>query len=182
MEPPMDRTEAIAKLVVESVAAGAQLTHNPSQSHGEHDFDIVLPGGGRGLLEVTRATEESQRAMQGALRSSRHGGPFVPVNRCQSGWYVILGGKPDLKRIRRQIDGYLADIELEGRTRFFAPADSPDSCALERIWANLGVEAGAQTSGSKVPQSACPARVSEENCVQPRSHKQSRQLLKGRTI
>ena len=137
----MNRSEAVAKCIVEAALPGADLRYVEDQSRRIHDFDLVFADGRQALLEVTRSTQQALKKLEAQIAAAQKGG-LIPAKRCRNGWYVHLGIDASVRRVQRKIDDYLADVEAEGRNRFSSFTDSVDSAAVRRILQDLHVEAG----------------------------------------
>lgn len=140
----MNESECIAKAVVEVVLPGSRMTFQESQSNHECDFALELPSGEVACLEVTASVDERHKEVLDVLTHPRKRGPFVTARLCQHGWYVHPEPGAEIKRIRQRVDEYLHRIELSGVSKFFAPFDAHDNPAIQRIWEDLKIEAGAQ--------------------------------------
>lgn len=133
----MDKAEAAAKSIIERLIPGARMHYCDSQSLGEHDFDLEYPTGTRVPLEVTQSIDRAMKETCAAIRGS-----FVPRVLCKCDWYVYPGRDARINPIRKRVDSYLAKIEAEGRTQFFAFTDSAKSPAVRKILLELGIEYG----------------------------------------
>ena len=142
MQNPMKDSEAIAKGVIETLLPGAVMHYRLQQSSGEYDFDLVYRSGQIAPLEVTVTTDQGYKEMVAALRDTRKGGLFVNTKLCRRDWYVFPAVGANASTIRKQVDAYLADIEAEGRERFFVYTDAGESLAVARIFTDLRIEAG----------------------------------------
>lgn len=138
----MNKSETVAKGIVENLVPGTRMHYCKSQSSGEHDFDIEYPGGARVPLEVTEFTDQGAEATRAAILESRRGGPFVRRVHCARDWYVHPMANANINKIRTHVDRYLAAIEAEGREQFFAFSDATESPAVSAILQELGIEAG----------------------------------------
>ena len=138
----MDHSELVAKRVMERVVPGAAMVYRSDQSAGQHDFDLELPDGTREPVEVTASVDERRERTVAAILNERKGGPFVPIKRCQYDWLVHALASANINRIRAQVDDYLAEVEAAGITRFFSPTDADENPPVQRIYADLGVDAG----------------------------------------
>jgi hypothetical protein len=137
----MDKAEAAAKSIIEHLIPGARMHYCGSQSLGEHDFDLEYPTGTRVPLEVTQSIDRVMKETCAAIRSQQ-GGPFVARGRCEHDWYVYPGRNAHISTIRKKVADYLATIEAEGRTKFFAFTDSAKSPPVRKILLELGIESG----------------------------------------
>jgi hypothetical protein len=140
----MDRAETAAKSIIESLMRGARMHYRESQSAGEHDFDLEYATGLRVPLEVTMSTDEIAEAKAAEINRSKRG-PFVPRIRCQRDWWVHPLRHAHIRKIRKDIDLYLAAIEAEGLEHFNAFVDAADSAAVNAILEDLGIEYGQVT-------------------------------------
>lgn len=132
------KTETLAVRVVERLLAGSRMRFVETQSHGEHDFNLVLAAGDIVPLEVTEVASAEWRAMSAALDKTR----FIPRRLCQNDWRVTPEPGSNVKRLVAKLDASLAAIEAEGITKFFASRHASESSAVRRIWEDLGITAG----------------------------------------
>lgn len=140
----MNASETFAKAVVESLIPGARMLPLKSQSQGEHDFDLHLPDGRLALVEVTAAVDAAQRSAHASITNDRQGGQFIPAILSRGDWYVTPSPGAQIKKVRANVDRYLAEIEGEGRISFFAPLDAHESAAVRAIYDDLHVEYGSR--------------------------------------
>lgn len=138
----MDECEALAKAVIEDVIPRSRMKFHFEQSHGNYDFDLVYPDGKLAAVEVTAAKNELIEGTLAAILDEKKGGSFVPRHQCRNDWmvYPTVGARINL--IRRQVDSYLAQVEAEGLSHFFAYTDYPDSRAVQLLFEELQIEAG----------------------------------------
>ncbi|MFN2444412.1 MAG: hypothetical protein ABR606_02295 [Vicinamibacterales bacterium] len=134
--------EAVAKLIVETLIAGAVMRYCVRQDHRECDFELTPPNGGVVPFEVTTAADRTLNQTLAAIRAHSKGGPFVQRTVAKNDWYVHPLPSADIRKVRRNVDGYLAKIELEGRTTFFADTDAAESPAVWAIFRDLRIDAG----------------------------------------
>jgi hypothetical protein len=138
----MKFSERLAKVIVERVILGASMHFRISQGSGERDFDLELPDGSIVPLEVTTASDECVNKQIAATVAPGKGGSFVPRQLSQSDWWIHPQLGANINQIRKNVDAYLADIEVVGLMKFAASTDC--LChAVYRIWQDLGIEAGA---------------------------------------
>jgi len=116
--------------------------YHDDQSTGIYDFDLQYLDGTVAAVEVTVSTSEQLERTAAAILDRRKGRTFVPAKKSRNGWWVhpMRGAKID--RIRANVDEYLAAIEAEGHTRFFAYRDAASSPSIARILYDLGIEGG----------------------------------------
>lgn len=136
----MKPSEAIAISILESLLPGATARYRQDQSTSTHDIDLEYPDGRIVPVEVTTSVDEQWMRAIAAIDEQR----FVDRVRCHKDWYVVPVFRQGLRidRIRREVDGYLLQVESEGLERFFAPADAWRFPSVQRIWADLDIEAG----------------------------------------
>ena len=138
----MDECEVLAKAVIEHVIRGSTMKFHLEQAHGNYDFDLLYPDGRLAAVEVTAAKDEHIEGTVAAVLDERKGGPFVPRHHCRNDWIVHPTLEARINNIRRQIDSYLAEVETEGRSHFFAYVDFYESPAVRRLLEDLQIEAG----------------------------------------
>jgi hypothetical protein len=112
------------------------------QSHGEHDYDLILAKGNQAILEVTEMTSPVWRAMSSELARGR----TVPRVLCQKDWRVAPEFGAHIPHIRRYVDVYLAAIEKEGIERFFISEAALRVPAVHQIRQDLRIAAGGVVS------------------------------------
>lgn len=142
-----DWAEDAAKLIVENVLSGVEMVRIENQSNGEPDYDMLKGGERFGVLEVTMAADErlleSHEAILHPRDAHSRGGMFVQGRCVTHGWLLYFRAGADIRRIRKEADERLADIEREGLDRFFCAADDArKSTAVWNIWKSLGVYGG----------------------------------------
>lgn len=150
----MDLAEKIAKSVVEELTPGARMCFREQQHDGGHDFDLVLPDGSTAALEVTASKDFELERTNAAIRLEKHGGPFIPTLKCRNDWSIHPLPDAPIKRIRAEVDGYLADIEADRLKRFFYDVDGGRYASVRRICEDLSIEAGSVTRW-KTPGRIC---------------------------
>jgi len=138
----MNRSEKVAKLVVEALLPGSRMDFRTSQSTRTHDFDLISPSGVVAALEVTSAVNPQTLRTEAAILDDRKGGSFIPRTKATKDWYINPTVDADINRVRALADEYLADIEKEGIEDFYSEMTSVFSPAVARIWTDLRVEAG----------------------------------------
>ena len=143
----MNRAEAVAARVVRAIRPGISLTHNADQSHGEHDFDLVLEDGGSGIMEVTLATDERHRTLQGVLRGRSLG----DAGECACSWMLLTSERKAIPEIRRSAGAILASLEAAGIEQFSSYTDV-DIEEVRRLRDDLRVEFGSVISNDGTPR------------------------------
>lgn len=138
----MNRTERLAKMVVEQVIPDGTVRYHTEQSGGQHDFDFTYSDGVTVPMEVTAATDCQMSETIAAIESRRNGGRFIKASACQNGWLVHPLPDANINRLRAQIDVFLARIEAAGLSRFVAWTDAAECDAVRAILTELRVEAG----------------------------------------
>jgi hypothetical protein len=137
----MRHEESILAKVVEHVVPGARMTYIASQSDGEWDFDLtsgpdVFP------FEVTRVTSAARQEMYAAILGNDDNSDFVPRKLAQHDWWVFPSHSADIRKLRRDVDRLVANIEREGYTEFNIQRDSQSSDAVRKIWTEIRVTHG----------------------------------------
>src|ERR1700694_886372 len=115
----MDRTERIAKAVVEHMILGSNMPDRPGEPGGVHDFDLRYPDGTIAAVEVTASTNQEINDTVAAIESKRRCGRFLNARMCRNGWIVRPLADASINRLRTDLDAYLARIEAAGLTEFF---------------------------------------------------------------
>jgi len=137
-----EKSEHIAKLVVELLIPGATMARVDSQANGEHDYNLTYAGGLTVPVEVTQSADFQLECTVGAMGSDH----FVTRNASHHDWYVhpLIGAR--IKDIRAKVDQYLAaiepEIEREKLTGFFAFRDASLFPGVRKIFEDLKIEAG----------------------------------------
>jgi hypothetical protein len=189
-EKEMNLSERVAKLVVEHMLPGISMRFRSEQSSGEHDFDLKYSDGPVVPLEVTMSASQRMKWLAAKLANQREGGRFVKAVKCRNGWYVHPLPDSNIEHIRKNVDRYLAQIEAESITEFFAWTDAIESLAVDSIFRDLKIEAGrvfawkdARRIGIALPAQA--GRVTSDSvqrAVETEAHKpDNRRKLGGTT-
>jgi hypothetical protein len=116
-----------------------------AQSNGEHDFDLQHPDGHVSALEVTSSIDRTLEETHDAIINK--GGPAIEADVCKNSWHIFPSRNARINRLRKEIDNYLAAIELAGIEKFWGPTDCRPS--VEAIYADLGVVSGSVVSWIK---------------------------------
>lgn len=104
-----------------------------SQSHGEHDFDILDAAGNQvGIMEVTMAANHSHVSTMSAVFDSKHGSAVAPRRRARACWDVTSVQGVRMSRVRASLDDYLVAIEQAGLSEFAATSEIPEVVAIRR--------------------------------------------------
>jgi hypothetical protein len=138
----MNRSEEIAKIVIETLVEGSRMHYHDDQSRGHYDFDLEYPDGAVAAVEVTVSTNEQLEHTSAAILDSRKGGTFVAAKKTRNGWWVHPMPGANINKIREQVDEYLAAIESEGLLRFFSYTDASSFPSVARILYDLRIEGG----------------------------------------
>jgi hypothetical protein len=138
----MNHSEIVAKIVVESVIAGAQMVFRPDQSQSVPDFDLHYPNGRIVAAEVTACVDQQGEETFAAIKNPKKGGMRIKATLCKKDWRIHPARDARINAIRKKADGYLAAVEAEGVERFFSSRDSARSPSVEHIYKDLRVLAG----------------------------------------
>lgn len=145
----MNRTERLAKYVIETIHKGAIARFREVQSAGEYDFHLIYADGSTAALEVISSTIRDHMEM--LARLNKHGAS-VPVVNCQNSWMVEVLPTAWIADVRDRVDQYLVSIEAEGLDHFFAKAGAVTSSAVARIFTDLQVIEGQIISATPPPR------------------------------
>lgn len=138
----MKPSEHLAFRVFSVVEPESVLRFIEDQSKSVHDFWIESADGSLGALEVTSYHDVVMTRAHQAIQSTRHGGAVAISRHVRNGWWVHPSARADIRAVRSRVDSYLAQIESEGRNRFFSAVDASESPAVRAIYADLHVEYG----------------------------------------
>jgi hypothetical protein len=132
----MRDTEAIAKALVEKILLGARI--HPYEQGGNSNCDFILeyPDNISVPLEVTQSTDFHRRIKEDDLHKHHR---YVPTQNCKKAWYVDIHPSANTKKVRNNIDSYLAKIETQGYKEFDVYSDAHKSTYIESIGNDLGV-------------------------------------------
>jgi hypothetical protein len=144
----MNEPERVAKPVVEYELLGATMRYVEQQSAGEHDYDLILPGGTLATLEVTAAVDETVRATTTAIFSQAAGGSPVAIGECGRVWIVEVLRSARIKRVRREIGRHLVRLEAAGIEHFLVQDGSSHPPEVEAVHRDLSVRSAAAISAS----------------------------------
>jgi hypothetical protein len=134
----MNYAERIAKAIIEKLTGGKMVFRN-DQSRGGHDFDLEYPAGVLVPVEVTSSVDAQKAETYAAIRK---GGASVPRQKCQKHWLVHPLPDANIRRIRNEVDQYLAAIEADGLTSFHTYEHAYQYPSVAAILRNLRVESG----------------------------------------
>jgi hypothetical protein len=123
----MNRSERVAKHVIETIHSGAWAEFSCTQSNSEYDFHVTFADGRTAALEVTISTNQKSIEM---LESIKKRGSRVPATACRNSWLINYSPKADTRAILKDVDRYLAAIEAEGLSEFFADPGQMNSEAV----------------------------------------------------
>jgi len=133
----MDHAERVAKHIVEALIPGATMVYHTAQSTGDHDFDLTYADGTTVPVEVTASMDPVQVQTYAAIKKQ---GGLVPRQKCRLDWLVHPLPGANIKRIRAEIDKYLADVETDGISYFHTHAHAYMYQSVDRLRQDLGVE------------------------------------------
>ncbi len=133
----MDHAERVAKHIVEALIPGATMVYHTAQSTGGHDFDLTYADGTTVPVEVTASMDPVQVQTYAAIKKQ---GGLVPRQKCRLDWLVHPLPGANIKRIRAEIDKYLADVETDGISYFHTHAHAYMYQSVDRLRQDLGVE------------------------------------------
>lgn len=160
----MNRSEQLAKALMEAILPGAEMRDRTDQGVGAHDFDLYRAGDLVAAVEVTASKDPAIEQTLAAINNESKGGQSVPAQRCKLDWWVHLRQRARIDRLRKNIDDYLSGVEAEGVGDFFSWVDAGTSPAVARIFRDLQVE-GAQVVRWNPPGQICIALPSSGGYV-----------------
>lgn len=131
----MDYAERVAKHILETLLPGASMVFRDPGTGG-HDFDLTYADGTTVPVEVTASMDRVQVETYAAIRER---GGFVTRQKCRMDWLVHPLPGANIKRIRRKIDEYLADVETDGLSYAHTHAHAHMYPSVGRLQ-DLGVE------------------------------------------
>jgi hypothetical protein len=144
--------ENVAKRVLEMAIPGARMVFRPEQSHGEYDFYLRYPNGDVAAVEVTSSRDQASTKKYKDI-FEKNGGFEIKAVCCKKNWCITPSG-PDINRIRKDVDKYLAALEAAGIDRFSEPDYTKSNTPKEvtAIYRDLNVVSGQSfpTSGASV--------------------------------
>jgi hypothetical protein len=143
--------EALAKLVLESALPGSQMEYQPTQSDGQHDFNLTYSDGRTGVVEVTSALDSRVAESWRHVLDKSKGGAVIKAAQCHRSWTIAFLADAKINAIRKSVDQYLAAIERGGITQFTA-VDTDES--VRNIREDLGI-----TWGQVAPDWITPPRI-----------------------
>jgi hypothetical protein len=135
----MNFAERVAKAIIEELTGGTMVFRN-NQSRGGHDFDFEYPDGVLVPVEVTSSVDAQKAEAYAAIRKR---GASVPRHKCQKNWLIHPLPAANIRRIRVEVDQYLAAIEADGLTSFHTYAHAYEYPSVAAILRDLLVESGA---------------------------------------
>jgi hypothetical protein len=135
----MDAAERAAKSVIEAVIRGGRMEFHSDQSHSIVDFDLEYADGTVAAVEATASVNQQRLVTEARVRK---GGHFVGRSQCRKDWFVFPSVGADIRRIRENVDQYLAAIEADGLSQFHNQADADLYASVQRIVEDLNIEGG----------------------------------------
>ena len=133
---------------MEFLIPGAVMHYREDQSSSIHDFDLERLGELVAAVEVTTSTDEQLKGTVAAIQDQRKD-RLIPTERCRKDWIVYPLPTVNVKKNRKELDRYLANIEAAGLERFFSSTDSYKYPAVRRIYQDLHIEHGHITKWKK---------------------------------
>lgn len=138
----MRYSEAVAKLLLESIVPGATMHYRDDGRPGMYDFDLCVDAQVPVPMEVTMATDEVLKRTTARLLNQKPDGELIPTRICRKDWLIAITKHADIRRLRAHVDRYLSYIEELGFERFVVWTDGRSVADVRRIHSDLGVEAG----------------------------------------
>jgi len=135
----MDRSEQVAKYVIETIHKGTRAEFRCQQSTGEYDFDLIYADGTKAAVEVTRSTD--QDSLQTLTELGKQG-CCVDAVACRHSWLVNALPEAWIKLVRANVDRYLSAIEAEGVSQFLADEFGCGSPSVSNIFQCLRIIEG----------------------------------------
>jgi len=96
-------------------------------------------------VEVTSWVDRTLEETHDAIINK--GGTAIGAHVCKNSWHIFPSRNARINRLRKEIDNYLAAIELAGIEKFWGPTDCRPS--VEAVYADLGVVGGSVVSWIK---------------------------------
>jgi hypothetical protein len=122
--------EKVAKRVLEMAVPGARMVFRSEQSHGEYDFDLQYPNGEVAAVEVTSSRDHARTQISKEV-FEKNGGSRIQAVSCKKTWFISPALNANIKKVRRQADKYLANLETAGIERFDWLDCSRSNCPIE---------------------------------------------------
>jgi hypothetical protein len=135
-----DHAEAVASRLFEALFVGARMEKLQPDPPRTHDFDL-LHSNGKSAVEVTVSLNEAVKHTEMRIRK----GGLAKTELCKKTWWIQTAPGADIRKIRREADPHLADIESDGVERFFCPTDW-HTPSVGRIFRALRVSSGSVIS------------------------------------
>jgi len=134
----MHREERVVAALVERALNGARMRPVASQSNREWDFDLEVDGASY-PFEVTRATNRVRHEQTNAILGREGDADLMPRKLAQYDWWVFTSHMANVKRIRRNVDRLLAEVEREGLTEFDINGIGANFPAVQALWQELRI-------------------------------------------
>jgi hypothetical protein len=178
----MNYAERAAKAIVEELTGGMMVFRN-EQSRGWHDFDLEYPHGEQVPVEVTSSVDVEKVEAYAAIRKR---GSCVQRHKCRDNWLVHPLPDANIRRIRNEVDRYLAAIEVDHLTSFHTYAHAYEYPSVAAILRDLRVESGAvvRTEGIQIGYPGSGGAIGAETAAQAitlEAMKQDNRQKLGRT-
>lgn len=119
------------------------------QSHGEWDFDLIYQDGETAAVEVTSSHNRALTQIHSEIFGSAKGGSRIQAVRCKMNWFIRPIAGASIKKIRKNADRYLAELESKQIFNFnaFDRSQRGDS-DISKVREDLQLEFGVATSPS----------------------------------
>src|SRR6266849_3437373 len=95
----MDHAETVAQRLLECVLTGARMEYHPSQSKGEHDFDLHHPDGRVSAVEVTSSVDKTLEETHDAIIDENKGGSAITTHLCKNSWHIFPAMNARINRL-----------------------------------------------------------------------------------
>lgn len=109
-----DRSESVAKNVLERIFPGSTMCYVRDQSHGEWDFNLKYQDGKTAAVEVTSSHNKASTQIDSRIFSPGKDGSITHAVHCKLNWVIRPTASADIRKIRKKADAYLAELEAKG--------------------------------------------------------------------
>jgi len=139
----MRREEELVAALVEAVLPSVSMRPVEEQSAGQWDYDLVTQAE-TFPFEVTRFTSAPRNRLYKAILGKQSDDAWIPRQVCKKDWWIHPSHIADIRRVRKGIDGMLAEVESLGLREFDINGVGSDTEPVRALWNELRIESGCQ--------------------------------------